>query len=53
MNPFVYCTVLNCSDAEWENLSVFGAVILIVLVLIGIVGGLVTLYEKIKGKDMK
>lgn len=53
MNPFVYCTVLSCSDAEWENLSVFGAVILLVFALIGIVGGLVTLYEKIKGKDMK
>ena len=53
MNPYVYCTMMNCSDTEWENLSPFGALIFGIFILLGVIGGIVAVYDKFKGKDMK
>ena len=51
MNPVTYCAVTSCSDKDWE---VFGAIALITLACLFVVGGIVWLTEKFgKDDDMK
>lgn len=47
MNPIAYCTAFSCSDKDWE---VFGAIALITLLGLFVVGGIVWITEKF-GKD--
>lgn len=51
MNPITYCAVTSCSEKDWE---VFGAIALITLIGLFVVGVVVWLTDKFgKDSDMK
>ena len=54
MNPFVYCTMVGCSDREWDNMGEVGVVILCLLLAVGVIGGIVSYFNRDKKEiDMK
>ena len=51
MNPFVYCTMVGCSDREWDNMGEVGVVMLGLLLVVGVIGGIVSFFNKDKKGD--
>lgn len=49
LNPFAYCTMVECSDREWENMGEVGVVMLVLLIVVGVIGGIVSWFNKDKG----
>lgn len=51
MNPFVYCAMVGCSDREWDNMGEAGAVMLGLLLVVGVIGGIISFFNKDKKGD--